>query len=342
MSVLIKIILYPFSLLYAIGVWIRAFFFLIGIYKRKSFDIPIISVGNLTVGGTGKTPHVEYLIDFFKNRSVATLSRGYGRKSKGYLLADESSTANDIGDEPLQLFKKNSDNISVAVCEKRVEGIKRLLKDKKNTQLVILDDAFQHRFVKPKLSILLADYHRPFYKDVLLPAGRLREPRSFSRYADIVVVSKCPPNISSEKMKSIRKKIAYYTSSPVFFSKMIYKKPYSYNNKPVALNSIDKCVSLSGIARPELFIDYVNNHHTVIKSFKFADHHRFKVLELVEIIDYCMENNAAIFTTEKDMMRLMNFDLENLLQKVLLIVVPIKVEVIEGEKLFHDQLNAIL
>ena len=193
---MLKFLLYPFSLLYGLITDFRNVLFDKGFKSQTGFDIPIINVGNLTVGGTGKSPQIEYLIRLLADTyQVASLSRGYGRKTKGYILADEHANAEQIGDEPMQFFQKFGSKISVVVSEKRVEGVQQLLQEKPTTELILLDDAYQHRYITPSFNILLMDYHRPFYEDLTFPAGRLRERRRGANRADCIVVSKCPENL---------------------------------------------------------------------------------------------------------------------------------------------------
>ena len=210
----------PLSWLYGLGVGFRNHLFEIGILKSKSFDVPVISVGNITVGGSGKTPHVEYLIRLLQDKvKVAVLSRGYKRKSKGYVLANKQSTAREIGDEPYQIMKKFSD-IYVAVDKNRCEGIERLTSDEntKNTDVILLDDAYQHRYVKPGINILLVDYHRLIIYDKLLPAGRLREPQSGKSRADIVIITKCPADLKPMEFRVLTKALDLFPYQKLFFT----------------------------------------------------------------------------------------------------------------------------
>ena len=203
----LKILLYPFSLLYGLVMWTRNRLYDNKVLNAVEFDLPVIAVGNLSVGGTGKTPHVEYLIRLLKDRfHIATLSRGYNRRTKGYLLADENSTASQLGDEPMQFHQKYPD-ISVCVGEERMLAIPQLLMERPDTQTILLDDAFQHRSVKPGMNIMITDYSRRFTKDHVVPFGRLREGRKGYERANCIIVSKCPPHLSETEKNAIRQEI---------------------------------------------------------------------------------------------------------------------------------------
>ena len=222
--------LYPVSWLYGAGVWIRNRLFDWGIYKEKSFDIPVISVGNITVGGTGKTPHTEYLIKLLKpNYKVAVLSRGYKRKSKGFVLAQPNTPVNIIGDEPFQMKQKFPD-IYMAVDRDRCHGIEELCNGytAPGTEVVILDDAFQHRYVKPGMNILLVDYHRPICEDALLPAGRMREPEKGKNRAHIVIITKCPKDITPMDVRVLRKQMGLYPYQQLYFTTLTFSDHHDF------------------------------------------------------------------------------------------------------------------
>ena len=224
----------PLSWIYGLAVGVRNKLFDFGILKQKAFDLPVISVGNITVGGSGKTPHVEYLIELLKDKvKTAVLSRGYKRHTKGYILADNNSTTEDIGDEPFQM-KRKFDNIYVAVDSKRRHGIERLISDNdtKDTDVVLLDDAFQHRYVKPGINILLVDYHRLIIYDNLLPAGRLREPMSGKKRADMVIITKCPKDLKPMEFRVLTKAMDLFPYQDLYFTTIDYirlKKVFGNN-----------------------------------------------------------------------------------------------------------------
>lgn len=257
--------LLPLSWLYGIGVGFRNKLFELGVLKQHSYDLPIISVGNITVGGSGKTPHVEYLIRLLQGHvNIAVLSRGYKRKTHGYILADENSTMKDIGDEPFQMKKKFS-GINVAVDHKRTRGIENIIHDRKDTDVILLDDAFQHRYVKPGINILLVDYHRLIIYDKLLPAGRLREPLSGKNRADIVIITKCPKDLKPMEFRVLTKSMDLYPYQSLFFSTIDYDTLYPLFNKDG--NKITKqqlkhtnVLLVSGIASPKQIIVDMKQH----------------------------------------------------------------------------------
>lgn len=304
--------LLPFSWLYGLGVRVRNLLFDAGVLKSRLFDTPTICVGNLTVGGTGKTPHVEYLIRLLSpNHKVAVLSRGYKRKTKGYVLADRQSTALDIGDEPCQM-KTKFPSLTVAVSEDRCKGICQIETDKRTrqTEVILLDDAFQHRYVKASLTILLMDYHRPIYSDHLLPAGQLREPWSGRRRADMVVVTKCPPSLSEAERLQITQSLRLKSSQTLFFSTMAYQdlKPmYCGADKPLDhLCSDDHILLVTGIARPLPLMEMLKSHTPYVSCLNYPDHHHFTAKDISDINNAfaSLPSPKLIVTTEKDAARL--------------------------------------
>ena len=340
--------LLPLSWFYGLGVGIRNQLFNIGLLKQHDYDIPIISVGNITVGGSGKTPHVEYLIRLLKDKvKVAVLSRGYKRKSHGYVLADNESTVQDIGDEPYQMKKKFAD-VHIAVDKKRVNGIERLTGDAQtnDTDVILLDDAFQHRYVKPGINILLVDYHRLIIYDKLLPAGRLREQQSGKNRADIVIVTKCPKDLKPMEFRVLTKAMNLYPYQSLFFTTIEYDKlkPLFATEKPL----LDKCeladkhiMLLTGIASPKQMIVDMKPHVKEITPLTFADHHRFKNKDIVNINDtfHTIEGEKIIVTTEKDATRLEQ--IEGLSEEVRqnLYVLPIKVKfMLNQEEEFNNKI----
>lgn len=249
--------LLPLSWLYGLGVRLRNWMFNIGLKKSRSFDIPVISVGNITVGGSGKTPHVEYLINLLHEKfRVAVLSRGYKRKSSGYLLADEDTTMPEIGDEPFQMKSKYKD-IYVAVDKNRCHGIDRLTTDEatKDVDAILLDDAYQHRYVKPGINILLIDYHRLIIYDKLLPAGRMREPKEGTSRADIVIITKCPKDLKPMEFRVLKRALNLYPYQELYFTTLRYNALKAlFSNERISLNSLPKNTNillLTGIASPE-------------------------------------------------------------------------------------------
>lgn len=306
----------PLSWLYGLGVRLRNHLFELGILKSRSFDIPVISVGNITVGGSGKTPHVEYLIMLLKNNcKVAVLSRGYKRKSKGFVLADDKTRMTDIGDEPYQMKTKFPD-VHVAVDKNRCHGIDMLTSGEttKDTDVILLDDAFQHRYVKPGINILLVDYHRLIIYDKLLPAGRLREPQSGKARADIVIVTKCPKDLKPMEYRVIIKAMNLYPYQQLFFTSLDYDDLYSvFGNTKRPLDSIkrtDNILLLTGIASPKQLANDISEYTSNITQLNFPDHHQFtaKDIERINSTFSNMPSPKIIITTEKDTARLADMD----------------------------------
>jgi tetraacyldisaccharide 4'-kinase len=299
-----SILLFPFAILYNAITQIRNFLYDKKIFKSYETPCLTINVGNLTVGGTGKTPHVEWLIRHFTNLETATLSRGYGRKTKGFLEAKENTTAENIGDEPLQFYQKFGRSIRVFVGENRAKAIQSILEKYKNTELIILDDAFQHRAIHANINILLTDYGRLFTNDFLLPSGLLREARSGAKRASAVIVSKCPTNLSSKEQLKIKEKIAKYTNAPVFFSYINYQSSiinYQFNTSYITHHT--SFISLSAIAQPHIFEDYLKQHFELTDTIRYADHHHFTANDIQEIIQKA--NGTNIITTEKDFVKIL-------------------------------------
>ncbi len=301
----------PLSWLYGLGVRVRNLMFDMGILKSESFNIPVISVGNITVGGSGKTPHVEYLIRLLKDYvTVSVLSRGYKRKTHGYQLANQESKMSDIGDEPYQMKKKFT-SIHVAVDGKRTRGISHIIHDKEtcDTGVVLLDDAFQHRYVKPGINILLVDYHRLIIYDKLLPAGRLREPAAEKKRADIVIVTKCPKDLKPMEYRVLTKAMNLYPFQELYFTSIEYTELMGiYNGKTLNLKEIaeKKVILLTGIASPEQIINDLTPFCSCITSIAFGDHHAFtdKDVEYINSQYLSCDGEKLIITTEKDATRL--------------------------------------
>lgn len=304
------------SWLYGIGVKFRNLCFETGILKSRSFDLPVISVGNITVGGTGKTPHVEYLTKILQEHfKVAILSRGYKRKTKGFILADEKSSVADIGDEPRQM-KKKYPHVTVAVDSDRCHGIDMLntIEGTKDIDVVVLDDAFQHRYITPGINILLVDYHRLIIYDELLPAGRLREPLAGKDRADIVIVTKCPKKLKPMEFRVITKAMNLYPYQKLYFTTLEYQDLISLDgNRQLPLSQLTADMNilvLSGIASPQQMIIDLKHYTQHIYPLTFSDHHPFKGKD-IELIRHTYENMPSpkiIITTEKDAVRLEHLD----------------------------------
>lgn len=310
--------LLPLSFLYGMGVRFRNMLFDTGILESRSFPFPVISVGNITVGGAGKTPHVEYLIRLLcETKRVSVLSRGYKRRTKGYLLASSSSTSLELGDEPYQMYLKYGRQVHVAVSANRCEGIERLCSDPetKDTDVILLDDAFQHRYVKPGVNILLVDYHRLIVYDKLLPAGRLREPKDGKRRADIVIVTKCPPDLRPMDFRVITKALNLYPYQKLFFTTIEYGDliPLFSNSRTLALSEITsdyEVLVLSGIASPQHLLCDIQKHTENVIPMTFRDHHLFTPKDIAHINNTfdSLSSKRIIITTEKDAARLVGLD----------------------------------
>ena len=321
-------LLYPFSLLYSAGMELRNKFYDRGIFSSEEFETPVIAVGNLSTGGTGKSPMIEFLIHLLKeNYRLATLSRGYKRSSRGFHLLEGSETAGETGDEPLQ-FKKKFPEVMVAVDEERVRGIKTLLARPNPPEVILLDDAFQHRKVKAGLYILLTPYDDLFSEDLVLPAGNLRESAKGAARANIVVVTKCPSNISSEEQQEIVQKLNPRDGQPVFFSTISYAEKCFSKNSEIKIKELQKShfSLVTGIANPQPLVEYLKEQGIQFEHQKFPDHHNFSASEVESL-----RKESLIVTTEKDFMRLMDE-----LPEDKLFYLPVKTKFIEREADFRD------
>lgn len=312
-----QILLFPFSFLYGLCVGMRNMLYDIDILSGHEFDLPVISVGNITVGGTGKTPHVEYLVRLLSsNYHVAVLSRGYKRKTSGFVIAGEKTTVHEIGDEPYQIHKKFPE-IQVIVDENRVRALKKIEEEMKDIQVVLLDDAYQHRSVKPGLSVLLIDYNVPLSKELYLPAGRMRESRHGGKRADIVLFTKCPETLTIEE--SIR--VKQFNPSPdqqVYFTKVEYGNPVPVFSEGDEGLTMEKLVDdyrapvlvVTGIASPDTFLQHIKKYAKNIEVLSYPDHYRFKKKDMERIgmvLEKMPGEKKIILTTEKDAMRLTGF-----------------------------------
>jgi tetraacyldisaccharide 4'-kinase len=304
-----RILLYPLSLVYCLITSLRNTLYNRGIKKSTCYTVPVISIGNLTVGGTGKTPMTELLIRLLMpGNRCALLSRGYGRKTKGPLLANMDASPSTIGDEPMQM-KEKFPNLTVMVAEKRTLGIEYLLKQTPPPQIVLLDDAFQHRAVNPGFSILVTDYYRPVYKDLCLPAGNLREPFSGKKRANLIIVNNCPKNLSTAEKKHIIKKLSPAPHQKVFFSSIGYGKLCRMSQPDEKIHVSEKnlpVLAVSGIGNPIPFFEEAKRYATGFARLTFPDHHDFSESDLQKItrkLDQ-LGPDAIIITTEKDAVRL--------------------------------------
>ena len=345
--------LLPFSWLYGFGVGFRNMLFEMGILKSRSYTVPVISVGNITVGGTGKTPHVEYLIRLLKDKAnVAVLSRGYKRKSHGFVLADAETPMKMIGDEPYQMKQKFPD-ITVAVDSKRTRGIDHLIGGEagKDIDVVLLDDAFQHRYVKPGINILLVDYHRLIIYDELLPAGRLREPVKSKDRADIVIITKCPWNLKPMEFRVITKAMKLYPYQQLFFSTHEYEMPIAVfseeQGKLGASETLDSLASLkdknvlllTGIGSPEQMKHDMEQMTDHVTPLTFSDHHDFKQKDIVAINEAfaALPEPKVIITTEKDATRLAVLEELSSEVKQHLYKLPIYIQIMQDQEELFNQ-----
>ena len=293
-------ILFPLAFLYWLITFIRNWLYVKGIFKSSSFNIPIIAVGNLSVGGTGKTPQIEYLIRLLSEKyKVAVLSRGYKRTTEGFILADEKATASSIGDEPFQFYSKFP-NIQVAVDANRKNGIENLLQHPNRPDVILLDDAYQHRKVKAGFYILLTAYDDLFCDDYILPFGNLREPSSGKKRADMIIVTKCPNDLSELAQQKIREKLK--VKQPVFFTTIQYDDYVFGNESKLLVSEIqsETKVLVAGVAKPKLFFDFLKNETD--ETLVFPDHHHFSKQDCEQIL--AKANGRKIITTEKDFVRL--------------------------------------
>ena len=331
--------LLPLSWVYGLGVKLRNTLFDIGVLKSRTFQIPVIAVGNITVGGSGKTPHVEYLANLLrKDFHVAVLSRGYKRKSKGFIRATEKTTMPEIGDEPFQMKQKFPD-VTVAVDKKRCHGIELLTEKDNRLDAVLLDDAFQHRYVKPGINILLVDYHRLIIYDQLLPAGRLREPLNGKDRADIVIVTKCPKDLKPMEYRVITKAMNLYPYQHLYFTTLEYDQLWPVFNKNGGLHSLEDLsdqhvLLLTGIASPEQLEHDLSPIAPHLTPLTFSDHHQFKSKDIQLINDRfaALPSPKVIVTTEKDAARLLTAEGLSDEVRANLYVLPVRIAFMQDQQ----------
>lgn len=338
----VRLLLYPIALLYGALVWLRNRLYDVKFFNSVEFSVPVITIGNLSTGGTGKTPHVEYLINLLQYRfKVATMSRGYKRHTQGFLLADENTNALRIGDEPMQYHIKFPELV-VSVAEERMIGIPTLLQRRPNVEVILLDDAYQHRSVRAGLNILITDYSKPFYSDHILPFGNLRESKNAYKRADIVIVSKCPPLLTHEEAAKIEKLIAPLPHQQVFFTGIAYSGAVDMlTREPVTLEH-KNIILVCGIARPEPLINYLKNTSADVHTLSYRDHHYFVSADLEEIktaYDNWDVPDKMIVTTEKDAARLYLHSDKLIAWGITIAVLPITVYVLFNKA---QELDAIV
>ncbi|AFL79972.1 lipid-A-disaccharide kinase [Aequorivita sublithincola DSM 14238] len=321
-------LLFPFSLLYGGITALRNVMYNKGWLKSKSYDLPVICVGNLSTGGTGKSPMIEFLVSFLKeDHKIAVLSRGYKRKTTGFLEVLANSSVEKVGDEPLQ-FKKKYPNITVAVCEERQTGIEKL---KNMVDVILLDDAFQHRKVKASLNILLTSFDSLYCNDCMLPAGNLREPKFGAKRANIIVVTKCPENIDESKIEAIKQKLNPKPHQQIYFSKIGYSAEIMNAKEVKSLDYLmDKeFLLVTGIANPKPLVSFLKKKGLKFEEKSFPDHHNFTTSEIEKL-----KNHQLILTTEKDFMRL-----QSITNSVEIYYLPIRTEILkDGEEDFKNRI----
>jgi len=333
-------LLLPFSWLYGIVVIIRNWCYNVGIFKSQSFAIPVISVGNLDVGGAGKSPMTEYLVRLLKDHyKVATLSRGYGRKTRGFLIADANNSASEIGDEPAQ-FKHQFPEVTVAVCEKRVKGIEQL---QQGHDVVILDDAYQHRAVKPGLSILLFDFNRIDEPQFLLPAGKLREPFGGRKRADMIVITKCPPQLDAAERERVETRIKPFSQQKLFFSCISYLplEDMQGNQSTVQISHDTTVFLITGIASTAPLVDELQKRAGQVIHHKYPDHHPYTLKNIAKLADEfnaCKTLKKLLVTTQKDAQRLSEHALHDAIEQLNILVLPIRTGFLEGGGSQFDQM----
>lgn len=340
---LLRILAFPFALIYGLVTALRNKLFDLGILPVTEFkDVRLIGVGNLAAGGTGKTPHVEYIVRLLRSQyRVATLSRGYGRKSSGFLVAEKSMTTADIGDEPKQFRNRFDESVIVAVDGNRVRGTKKILEQFPETDIVVLDDVFQHRRIKPGLQIMLTDYSNLYYQDQVLPTGYLREFRRGSKRADVIVVTKTPEMFSPLERKRIMKEMRAEPYQKIYFSTIRYgnlislgsEQGVSEISKEVCFSAGYSVVLMTGIANAHSLEYYLKDKVQELIPYKFRDHHEFSAADLLglqELYSKVRNERKIILTTEKDAMRLDKPELRELLSTLPIYYVPIEIG-------FHDK-----
>ena len=328
----IRIILFPIVPIYYIVTWLRNTLYDLGIKSSKSYDFPVICVGNLSTGGTGKTPMIEYLIRLLKDdNSLATLSRGYKRKTEGFVLADKKANVDAIGDEPFQFYNK-FDDIIVAVDGDRQNGIAKLLSLSPKPEVILLDDAYQHRKVKAGFNILLTAYNNLYYKDMVLPTGNLREPRSGAERADIIVITKCSKDISEVEKNKITAKIRLENHQRLFFSYIDYGDTIISSFNSLELATLPKFTLVTGIANAKPLVDFLANKGLKFDHLEYSDHYNFRPSDIDVLV-----SKSLIITTEKDYVRLS--DNESLKDKLYYLPIQIK---IDKSEIFKDTIKSFI
>ncbi len=353
-SFISKLILLPCSKLYGAIIYVRNKMFDWKILPQHEFDIPIVVVGNLAVGGTGKTPHTEYIVEALRNNfHIAILSRGYKRSTKGFVLATPFSKPRDIGDESFQMYQKFGKKVTVAVCEDRVHGIRELQRLDPELNLVVLDDAFQHRYVKPAVSIVVTEFNRPLYEDKMLPYGRLREPVRGINRADVVVVSKCPDTMKDLDYALFKKNLGLFPYQDVFFSRYSYQQlvplfPDQSRGVPCLewMDAEDSILAVAGINNPRPFIRYLKSYMPKVRVNIFPDHYNFNRKDfqmLLKRYKTMKGKNRILITTEKDAVRMVASPYFPPELRAITYYLPVKVEFdVHGNREFSQELTRLI
>lgn len=334
-------LLYPFALLYDLATSLRNFFFEIGLLKIKKSAITSIVVGNLSIGGTGKTPMIEFLIRMLNQEyQVATLSRGYGRNTKGFLKANAQSKPSEIGDEPYQIHNKFNSKVAVYVGEDRVAAADHIALQTSENLILLLDDAFQHRYFRPDLSILLTTYAKPFVADYLLPMGRLRESRKGASRADVIIVTKSPLHLKADKKSALIGKIRNEagTDKPVLFSSITYGKPYGLNSDFDFSNEV---ILFSGLANDQHLKDFAAANFKLRDAYSFPDHHTYNSKDfqiLRESVERSFPAKVVLLTTEKDAGKVKSAAPEGFLSEIPIFVLPIEIAMVEEDLVILEKL----
>lgn len=347
-------LLWPLSRIYGSVVYVRNRMFDLGILKQQEFDIPVVVVGNIAVGGTGKTPHTEYIIDILHEQfHIGVLSRGYKRHTKGFIHATKTSTPVEIGDEPYQMYQKYGEKAIFAVCENRCEGITKMREINPLINLIILDDAFQHRYVKPKVSIILTEFNRPIFHDKLMPLGRLRESAHAINRADMVIVTKCPEDMKPIDYRIFKNNLNLYPYQKLFFSKYNYGNPtpvfpddVTYIPQLDWLTKNDSILILSGIANPRPLVKFIKRSKATVKVKLFDDHHNYNSADfsiLDERFSALSGSKKYILTTEKDAVRLANNPEYPKHLRTITFYIPIKVQFMsQNDSSFELELHKMI
>ena len=335
-----RLFLFPIALLYGGIIMLRNYLYEKKIIGSVQFNIPIIGVGNLSIGGTGKSPMVDYLVGLLKpHYAIATLSRGYRRRTSGYVLANEFSTSIEIGDEPMQ-FHLSHPEIAVAVGEKRIEAVPQLLYDRPDTKLIILDDAFQHREIKAGLDILLTDYSNLYTRDYFIPTGDLRDQKSSAQLANIIIVTKCPASLTHEEALSIKSELGLLPHQHLFFTAIEYDTPYhivTKEKRPLTKN--DEILLICGIANPEPLTDYIHEVSKTYDALFYRDHHIFNIDDLNDMkmrFNLIQSSEKMYLTTDKDAVRLIKF--KDRVMDMPLYVLPISMKFLFNQQAQFDQM----